>query len=593
MAWTSGVDRPVLILGAGINGAALARELVLNAIPVCVVDTRDICSGASSASSHLIHGGLRYLEYGEFDLVRESLAERTRWLRLAPHLVKPLELFIPVAQRAGGLWEAARRFLCRAAPPRPAPRGLWLIRSGLWLYDQFARDPQLPRHRTLRVGHPEAVAVPRDRYRWLCGYYDALVPYPERFVLALLLDAAHIASQTGVPLEVFTYHQASLEGTRATVRRLGLPASGIAGPPCAADDPHCAAAPDTPPPARCFEPCAVVNATGAWVDHTLRALNVGCRRLIGPTQGSHFVTWHPALRDALGGRGLYAEAADGRPVFVLPLAGATLVGTTDIPFSGDPAEAVATEAELEYLLQAVRDVLDVRLTRDDIDWHYCGVRPLPALPAATPAAITRRHMIYRHAWTAVPMFSLVGGKLTTCRSLAEQTCRIVLHHLGRRVSAHSRDRPLPGAEGYPHDQPSRRGAPLRIAQQTGRRLDEAAALWELYGTAALAVPHATTDADRRMVPGTPFSRGTVRWIIQHEWVWTLEDLVCRRLMLLYRRGLSRQTLHVLGQLLAECGRLPAAGVAAAVDHTAALLQMRHGKSLPDCSPAAAVPRHAH
>src|SRR5688572_31945084 len=136
----------VLILGAGINGAALARELVLNGLSVCVVDKADIASGATARSSRLIHGGLRYLEHGEFDLVRESLAERTRLLRLAPQFVRPLELFIPVSNRTSGFWTAARRALgwSRKAGHSGSEgiehRGLWLVRVGLTLYDLYARD---------------------------------------------------------------------------------------------------------------------------------------------------------------------------------------------------------------------------------------------------------------------------------------------------------------------------------------------------------------------------------------------------------------------------------------------------------------------
>src|SRR5271154_1893735 len=144
---TTTTIQPVLILGAGINGAALARELALNGVGVVVVDTRDIASGATAYSSRLIHGGLRYLEYGDFSLVRESLGERTRLLKLAPQFVRPLRLFIPVRNRFGGLLSAARRFLGlkdRPHPDRVLHRGLWTVRFGLWLYDHYARDPTLP-----------------------------------------------------------------------------------------------------------------------------------------------------------------------------------------------------------------------------------------------------------------------------------------------------------------------------------------------------------------------------------------------------------------------------------------------------------------
>src|SRR5690348_5559687 len=152
---------PVLILGAGINGAALARELTLNGVGAIIVDSHDIASGATAAWSRLIHGGLRYLEYGEFDLVRESLEERTRWLKLAPQFVHPLRLFIPICNRRGGLLTAARRFLGlkprRRTAARPKTRGLWAIRAGLWLYDVYAHDPTLPRRRLYKSRSPEVV----------------------------------------------------------------------------------------------------------------------------------------------------------------------------------------------------------------------------------------------------------------------------------------------------------------------------------------------------------------------------------------------------------------------------------------------------
>src|SRR5262245_9386968 len=173
--------QPVLILGAGINGAALARELVLNGVGVYLVDTADIASGATAYSSRLIHGGLRYLEYGEFDLVRESLAERTRLLRLAPQVVRPLKLSIPVKTRTSGFVGAARTFLGLRGGATSQSRGMWVVRMGLWLYDRYARDPMLPGHSARRVGEPATLAVSSD-YRWLCEYWDAQIQYPERFV---------------------------------------------------------------------------------------------------------------------------------------------------------------------------------------------------------------------------------------------------------------------------------------------------------------------------------------------------------------------------------------------------------------------------
>ena len=181
-----------------------------------------------------------------------------------------------------------------------------------------------------------------------------------------------------------------------------------------------------------------MNATGAWVDHTLGSLGVESKRLMGGTKGSHFVTSHARLQKLLAGRAIYTEAGDGRPIFILPFVNGTLIGTTDEPFEGDPAKAVATPRELEYLVTAVNDVFpDLRLTTGDIDMHYAGVRPLPYSDATTPAAISRRHWMEPNPTSDVPLFSIIGGKLTTCRSLAEEAAGTILTRLGLEPRANS------------------------------------------------------------------------------------------------------------------------------------------------------------
>ena len=399
---------PVLILGAGINGAALARELTLNGIGVVIVERHDIASGATAASSRLIHGGLRYLEYREFHLVRESLAERTRLLKLAPQFVRPLRLFIPLSNRTGGLLTAARRFFgLKSEPPKSgaASRGLWPVRIGLALYDAYARDSSLPRRRLFSVPLPETVPVDPKKFRWMYGYSDAQAIYPERFSLALLEDARRIAAEKGIPFRLLTYHQARLDGRVATISPVLQPQQSTLS----------------------FSPSAIVNATGAWVDRTLSALDLPSPRLIGGTKGSHIVTYHAGLSDRLAGRGIYVEAADGRPIFVLPFGNGTLVGTTDLVYDDDPAQATASPEELRYLLNAVNDLFsDVRLSESDIEMHYSGVRPLPYVGPQTPSAVTRRHLLQPNPSCPVPFFSIIGGKLTTCRSLAEETAATIL-----------------------------------------------------------------------------------------------------------------------------------------------------------------------
>jgi glycerol-3-phosphate dehydrogenase len=385
-------SKPVLILGAGINGSALARELVLNRVPVVLADLEDIASGTTAYSSRLVHGGLRYLEYAEFNLVRESLREREILLRTAPHLVRPLRLCIPVESRSGAFWQSASRFVLRRGWGRPRPRGLWLVRGGLWLYDRFAKSQQLPRHQIQRVTGDRPPRVNADRYRWLCSYHDAQLEHPERLCIEFLRDARCMAQTSGTRFDILTYHQAERHGPRVELRPTlaGVRASE---------------------PTTEIEPCMIVNATGAWVDETLGKLRVEAPRLIGGTRGSHIVTSHSALRHELADGGVYVEASDGRPVFLLPLGGSTLIGTTDIHHDGDPRGVVATPGEIEYLVSAVNMVFpQCGLSMDDVHLSYAGVRPLPYVEAQATAAITRRHVLREHPSSEIPLLSVIGGK---------------------------------------------------------------------------------------------------------------------------------------------------------------------------------------
>jgi len=519
----------VLILGAGINGCAIARELVLNGVGVCLVDTADIASGATAYSSRLIHGGLRYLEYGDFDLVRESLAERTRLLRLAPQFVRPLKLSIPVKSRVSGFVNAAMRFLGWQKFAKSGPRGMWIVRLGLWLYDRYARDPLLPGHSIRRVGEPATLGV-RNDYRWLCEYWDAQIVYPERFVLALLADAERTAHDASVPFAVYTYHEARLCGTTVEIRPVDTDGEPVAT----------------------FSPKVIVNATGASVDRTLARLNIVSPPLMGPTKGSHFVTFRPELRAAIGDQGVYAEAADGRPVFILPFGEGVLVGTTDIPFVESPEAAVATKDELDYLLAAVNNVFPhLQLDRDDIDLHYAGVRPLPHIDATTPAGITRRHWLAETPDAPIPLYSVIGGKLTTCRSLAEQAADTILTRLSVRRLTDTRDRPIPGGKNYPLDAHALKPELQQFAAAGGWSIDQVRSVWPLLGTRTADVLAGLQAGPRDNLDGTSLPRELARWMIRNEHARTLGDLVERRLMLLYHPCLTRRCLEQLAQMLVE------------------------------------------
>lgn len=549
---------PILILGAGINGVALARELVLQGVSVCVVDTADVAFGATAYSSRLIHGGLRYLEYGEFDLVRESLAERARLLQLAPQFVRPLELFIPVERRVSGLVQSAARFLRLErllAKHQARPRGLWLVKLGLWFYDAIARDPQLPKHAVHGLDDSGVPRVNRELFRWLCSYYDAQIRFPERFVVALLEDARRAADEAGCSFNLFTYHCATLSGRTVEIHS----AVGDNGAVWS------------------FEPAAIVNATGAWVDETLRRLNVPSQTLMGGTKGSHIVCGNPRLREALGEHGLYAEASDGRPVFVLPFGPWTLIGTTDLPFHGDPAQAVANQDEIDYLLATANHLLpDVRLTTEDVLLHYSGVRPLPATDPSSPAAVTRRHWLEENTACSVPLYSVIGGKLTTCRSLAESAATTILTRLGLPPRTATRDRTIPGGENYPMSEQTEW---QRLAANYALEVEQVRALWTLIGTRTEAILAELGRGPLDNLAGTHIPLLFARWVIRHEWVARLDDLVERRLMLLYDQGLSRETLSQLASLLVGEGKLTESDVEREIAQTTQRLQTHFGRSL--------------
>lgn len=540
----------VVVLGAGVNGAAVARELAVNGVGVVVIDAHDVAFGATSKSSRLIHGGLRYLEYGETDLVKESLEERGRLLRLAPQFVHPLRLFLPIERRTGGFWTAAARFV-GLHPRRGGRRGLWVARAGLTMYDLFARDPLLPKHSVHRRGGDNGAPPTAPRYRFHCSYFDGQMLYPERFTLALLEDARR-AAEGKSRFEVHTHAAVRLDGARLFVTTPG----GVA---------------------RSLEPALAINASGAWGDWTLRGLEIPSQRLFGGTKGSHILSFAGRLRDALAGSAIYAEADDGRLVFILPFGDGVYIGTTDEPFEEPPDQAVATEAEIQYLLEMVNEVFpDVSLQRSEVAMHCCGVRPLPYVSADTPSAITRRHWIAANQSGPFPIYTLIGGKLTTCRSLGEQTADQVLVRLGLPRIADTRERIVPGGEDYPADASRVAAMKERVARETGATAEQVRALWPLLGTRTREVFGESESAPLASLPGTDIPEAFARWSIRREWARTIEDLVERRLLLPYSRGVSLALLTRLGEILAEEGVLPATDVARAAEQAKESLRVHFG-----------------
>lgn len=394
----------LIIVGGGINGTGIARDAALRGLRVLLLDKADVAAGTTSWSSRLIHGGLRYLEYGEIGLVRESLRERERLLRMAPHLVKPIPLTLPIYEHH--------------------TRGPWMIRAGMIAYDILSFDKSLPRHRMYdRAGallhepglNPEGL-------RAAARYYDAQVEFPERVSVENMIDAiAHGAVvRTYSRVDELVVESGSVVGVRffdADGERLVTVRGGV-----------------------------TANVAGPWVDVVLAGLGLGEApvRLIGGTKGSHIVVepFAGAPSDAL-----YIEAKqDGRPYFIIPWNGLYLIGTTDVRYGGDLDRVVPSEGEVQYLLDETNLAIPAaRLQRDDVLYAYAGLRPLPYVAHGLESGITRRHVIRDHAPTVQGLISIIGGKLTTYRNLAEQTVNAVGKKLNRPLPvSRTAALPLPG-----------------------------------------------------------------------------------------------------------------------------------------------------
>ena len=386
-AGSGGVSRIVdlLIVGGGINGAAIARDAAGRGIATYLAEQRDYASGTSSASSKLIHGGLRYLEHGEFRLVRQSLREREVLMRLAPHLVRPLRFLVPITR----------------GQPKPA----WMVRTGLWLYDRLAARRALAPSGRLRAA--EADAVPHLRRQGL----RAVLHYPDcwsddaRLTLACLLDARDRGADIGNYREVVRIRPES-DAFTVTVRESGHPTK--------------------------LRARHLINAAGPWVHQVLDlvAAETVQRRNLRLVRGSHIVIRapdpgpepgqgpRPGLRDAFT-----LVNDDGRVVFVLPwLERHLIVGTTDVPHEGPLEDVRCAEIERDYLLDCYRRFFDHPVTPADIVWSFAGVRPLVDDGAADPSNVSRAHALDIQSFGRATLTTVHGGKLTSHRLLAEAVC---------------------------------------------------------------------------------------------------------------------------------------------------------------------------
>jgi len=459
----------MIVIGAGINGAGIARDAAMRGLKVLLIDKSDIASGTSSASTRLIHGGLRYLEHFEFGLVRESLRERETLLRIAPHLVRPLPITIPIYKQG--------------------QRGAVTIRAGMIVYDLLSFTKSLPRHLMLsrRETLEQLSGLNPEGLLGSALYFDAQVEFAERLVLENVLSA----SEHGA--EVYTY---------AAVTNLIVENEKVAGIEFVGDEGQ----------KQLARASVIINASGPWVDYLLDEAPFESPKLIGGTKGSHVVVVPFAGAPATA---IYLEAeSDKRPFFIIPWNGNYLIGTTDVRFDDDPDQVRSELWEIDYLLgETNRAFPEARLTRERVLYMYSGVRPLPVTGEKDEQSITRRHFIREHPRLS-NLLSIVGGKLTTYRSLAEECVDLIFRKLGRPSPACvTAKQVLPGAVNFSSFAMEFKG-PSRLLRVYGSRASQVTKLNEDAFTAEMlfAFKHelAKTLADcflRRTMIGLDSDRG--------------------------------------------------------------------------------------
>jgi glycerol-3-phosphate dehydrogenase len=540
----------VLIVGGGIHGIGVFRELALNGVDVLLVERADFCSGGSAASSHMAHGGLQYLENGEFRLVRAAVQERDLLMQNAPHLVKPLPTTIPIFVRFSGL----SNFF--GGMDKPSERGSLVVKLGLMMYDGYGRSVQrtVPRHAFL--------SRKRSLGKWnqlnpgivsTATYHDGMIMDPGRLAIEVMLDA----EQGNSNAHALNY-MSMVGGMEDTIiLRDELTDENFD-----------------------IKPKLVINASGAWVDVSNRKLGLSSH-FVGGVKGSHIVVNHNELRQAIGDHGFIFENKDGRIGLILPLYDCVLIGTSDIPVD-IPDDVHCTEEEIEYFLDMVKRVFpDLSLTRQNIVFQFSGIRPLPQTGVKVSSRTSHDHSIevFSGEWTnlAFPVYSLVGGTWTSFRAFSEQTADKAFEFLGVKRTKDTRSLAIGGGRGYLPVSADMQRQIESLSAWTGVARERLKVLFERYGTRAEAIAtFMNGGTDHLLTTLTDYSLREIFFIVSHEKVFHLDDFILRRSMLAMLGRLSREMLDELAGVLANALGWTKEQRAAEMARTLSILADRHG-----------------
>jgi len=513
----------VIIIGGGVNGVGIAQEASLQGYRTLLLEQDDLCSGVSAWSGRLAHGGLRYLEHFDFALVRESLLERERLVKNAPHLAKHVPWIMPVYKHN--------------------KRGGQLVRLGMILFDILSFDKSAPRHKFLNKKKvlEKFPTIETDGLKGGFHYWDGQIELAERLCVELALDAkangAIIRTHSRVESPV-------LSGKKVT---------GVTYKDLITGEVHTAHAP------------VVYNVAGPWIDRvfTQSAELPSQPRLNGGTKGSHLIVnaFPGAPKEVV----YYETRTDGRLILVIPWLGKYMLGTTDIRWEKDPGEARCDIGELEYLLSEVNALIpQAKLTIKDVLYTYSGVRPLPYEPEKNESAVTRTHILFDHKSNGADgLVTVVGGKLTTFRQLSEDAVTDLNKRFKRKnTKSLTRNRKLPGAQFHDFktlvldltNQGASEITAQRLAQIYGSRALE---IWKIVGR---------DKSSSEMIEGSiGLTRAEVEYVLDQEFPKTLADLMARRLVLAFESGHGLNVVQRIAEIAAGKLGWSAAEIALQID----------------------------
>ena len=484
----------IFVIGGGVNGCAIARDAVGRGLSVTLAEQDDLAQATSSASTKLFHGGLRYLEYFEFKLVREALAERETLLVAMPHISWPMRFVLPY--QSDMRFEAetpAGKLLSTVMPWMKGRRPAWMIRFGLFLYDTLGGRKILPATKTLDLTSDIAGKPLQERFTQAYEYSDCWI------------EDAKLVSLNA--------RDAALRGANILTRTKVTSAErqdGLWKVTTADGTTHFAR--------------ALVNAGGPWVETILKNVaHVASSEGVRLVRGSHIVTKRLFDHE----RCYFFQGTDGRIIFAIPYEqDFTLIGTTDQDHQGPAKGAHCTDAERDYLIDFANKYFKKPVTIDDVVWSFSGVRPLYNDGAASATAATREYVLSLES-NGAPLLNVFGGKITTHRRLAEHALEKLAPFFPKATADWTARVPLPGGD-FPHGDVARLTRELRTAHDFLTPA-WAARLIRAYGSeAAILLKGAKSAADMGQDFGATLTETEVRWLMTHEFARTAEDVVWRR-----------------------------------------------------------------